>query len=795
MVTGRKFLYGDFIKVVRSKKSKRIILLLGLLLALFGLSILLVPLDLEKFTSDYSVIIKAEENELLRVFLNSKEQYCFPLNTNYTIGFKLESAVLTFEDKSFYYHFGFNPVSILRALFLNLKEQRIISGGSTITMQLARMINNSPRTYLNKFKELLMAVKLECLLKKQEILKLYLAHAPYGGNIRGIEAASLRYFGKNQQELSWAEAALLAVLPNSPGSITPYKQRKALLEKRNRLLKQLFDNNSFTKEALKLSLAEKIPDERFNFPFKAPHFTDFIRTEFKKNNSPLVETTLNLTYQQNIEKITNLHMSNLKNNNVNNCAVLVLDAKTGEIKSYLGSNNYYDRENYGQVDCITSFRSTGSTLKPFLYALALDEGLIVPESKLIDVPSHFGSFSPANSTNKYSGIIEAKSALAASLNIPAVFLLKEYGLEKFYRFLANSDVQGLRSDPAEYGLTLILGGAEIRMFDLAKLYLNLASLEKCNSIKYLRSSQKTQKQTQEFSKGAAYLTLEMLSSLKRPGLDYYWNYFSMENKIAWKTGTSFGGKDAWACGVTPDWVVLVWAGNFSGEGIPEISGFKTTAPLMFNIFDYLLEQKDSGWFKFPDKDLREVKASRVSGYRLKDDFRTKENWVNVLQPAKAKPLKLSPYEHKIWLNQNEKEVCSLCWNQKENIAHDSVLIIYPPVVNNFLKNNNLQIKSYPEHYAECPGLQEKIKPVIIYPQNGSKIYLPINLKEEKEQIIIKCSHNIADEKLFWHLNGNFLGTTSKLHNFKLKLKKGKYTLYICDSKGNEAKSVFYITNN
>ncbi|MEM9325897.1 MAG: transglycosylase domain-containing protein, partial [Bacteroidota bacterium] len=390
---------------------------------------LVFPLGDQQLRSDYSQVILAKDNSILRVYLNEEEQYLLSPQLQDSMPQNLIEAVLAFEDQYFYRHPGINPVALLRAAYWNIYHGRVVSGGSTITMQVARMIHNSSRTIANKLLETVLALKLEVHLTKEEILTAYLTHAPYGSNVRGYLAASHRFFGKPPHQLTWSEASLLAILPNAPGVIFPSRQEEALLEKRNFLLEKLKAQGVISEEIYALSLLEPIPNVLIPFDLQAPHLADRIHQE---NDLDVVQTTIDPEIQGETNFFLQQHLAKQSLLGIRNASALVIDNTTGEIAAYVGSQDYHDLDNAGRVDGVQAPRSSGSILKPFLYALAIDEGLILPKTLIKDVPTYYSSFSPSNASEKFSGVTPANEALIYSLNIPAVRLLNAYGVGAFY---------------------------------------------------------------------------------------------------------------------------------------------------------------------------------------------------------------------------------------------------------------------------------------------------------------------------------------------------------------------------
>lgn len=553
---------------------------LGISLALLLFPVVLyvsVPLPDPLFEPDYSTVVLDERGRILRMFLNGNEQWCFPHRANAEVPRTLEQAVLLFEDRRFYRHPGADPLALLRAVYQNFRSGAVVSGASTLTMQVARMTSPKRRTYLNKVLELFQALKIELHYDKKEILNLYLDHAPYGGNIIGYRAAAQRYFGKSPERLTWAEAATLAVLPNAPGLISPLADPGKLRLRRDRLLNRLHEEGVIDAETFDLARLEEVPDGARPLPMDAPHLAR--RLESRYGNS-YIRTTLHRDIQRQSAELVNRHAAFMRRLGVRNGAALVADTRTGKVRAYVGSQGFFDDRNQGRVDGVAAARSSGSLLKPFLFALGMDQALLLPRTRLRDLPTHYGAFSPGNADGTFGGLVAAKEALVRSLNVPAVRLLDAYGLDPFYRFLKSAGLTTLIRSPGDYGLPMILGGVEVNLWDMAQCYRALANDGRFSPLKVLAGTPDSDGPAL-ISPGACYLTLNMLRDLKRPGVEYYWHQYQNQWPIAWKTGTSYGKRDAWAIGVSPEWTVAVWIGNFGGRGNADLTGASSAAPLLF----------------------------------------------------------------------------------------------------------------------------------------------------------------------------------------------------------------------
>lgn len=761
------------------QKKYRIAAIVILSLLLFYLAI---PLNLDRFR-DHSTMVLDNDDQILRVFLNEQEQWCLPPIKDDVIPSKLETAVLTYEDRSFFYHPGINPWAILRAFYLNVKHGKVISGGSTITMQVVRMSVQNPRTIPYKLLEIFQAVKLEIKFSKKQILKMYLDHAPYGRNIVGIRAASLKYFGREPENLTWSEAATLAVLPNAPGLISPGKQQQKLISKRNRLLETLLQRGIIDDATCNLSKLESVPDVVYLLPMLAPHLS---RQAAQEASSSIIRTTLNKQIQFDTENILTQQADYLQSIGINNICALICKTETGEIAAYCGSQDFWDINRNGQVDGVRAARSPGSTLKPFLYALSMDEGILLPETRLNDVPTYFGAFSPENAGKNYDGLVTAHEALVRSLNVPAVRLLYTYGLIEFYESLKAAGISTLFRRSDEYGLTLIIGGAEANLFDLVELYRGLGDGGQFSNL-YWNKTDEFNNKTQIISPGACYLTLDIMQDLIRPGAEYYWHQYENQWPLAWKTGTSFGNRDAWAIGINPEWTIGVWVGNFTGEGNPALSGAATAGPILFDIFNSLPKDITKNWFAPPLQQTR-VSICKDSGYLATENCPDK---IDAWAPLNMKPLKFCPYHKKRLLNEAETfTVCSHCW--EEGNYHEKSMLEYPPVVAKFLRKRGQIVPKLLPHNLQCDRIRQDKTIEIIYPTRGSVIYIPKDMGGIKQKVTIKIANRNRQSRIFWYLDSVYLGTTENKDDMSLNIIKGHHKLYITDEFGNDAEVTFKV---
>lgn len=751
-------------------------LLAALLLFLY------IPIPKPLVRDNYSKVITDKDGRIMRVFLANDEQYCLPPEFNDTIPEKLKVAVVHFEDKYFRYHPGINPVSISRAFYQNIKQKRIVSGASTITMQLARIRKGRKRNASNKIMEMLEALRIEAQYSKSEILKLYLDHAPYGGNIVGYQAASWRYFGKPPEKLSWAEACLLAVLPNSPGTVSPIKNNQVLFEKRNRLLHSLLESSLIDQQTCDNSIDEPMPSSIVPFDLRAPHLTRKIASE--NHRSHIVKTSIDATIQDNANYLVKRYSRSLANFDIHNAAVLVVENKTRKVRAYVGSQDFYGTE--GKVDGVMAARSSGSLLKPFLYALCIQEGIIIPESQLQDIPTYYGAFAPSNASEMFDGIVTAHDALVRSLNVPAVRLLYTYGHYKFYNFLQSAGISTLFRSADDYGLPLIIGGAEVTLFDITSSFCTLANLGQHKSLTYFEET------TQSLSKQvidsvSVLMTLDILKDLKRPGAEYYWNKFNGQQPIAWKTGTSYGHKDAWAIGVNPEWTIAVWVGNFNAESNKNLSGAKSAGPLMLDIFNALPKNDSLTWWNLDDYEIETMEVCDVSGYASTNRC----SRTSVKRVSTSDNLKPCPFHIKLEVDKNEKySVCSACWEA----GHMSKNILaYPPLVTSYLRRNGAVVEKVPYHNPHCQHYKANDLIVIEYPKPNSKIYVSRDFDRAYQPVVFSAVHHISDQSLYWYLDNKYIGTTKDKHKMAVVPKPGEHVLSLTDGFGNKKSVQFFTT--
>lgn len=743
------------------------------------------------FKEPTATVITSNNNELLGAQIAKDGQWRFPQNNS--VPEKFKTCIIQFEDEYFYKHLGFNPISIFKALRDNLKSSEVKRGGSTITQQVIRLSRKGQsRTYFEKLKEIILATRLEFRASKNKIVSYYVSNAPFGGNVVGLDAASWRYFNRNATELSWAESATLAVLPNAPSLIYPGKNQEQLLIKRNRLLKKLLKNKVIDSLTYQLSIAESIPEKPYPIPQIAPHLLQKIS---KFYSGKQVKTSIHKKLQEQVNGIVKSRYNQLSQNEIHNMAVLVLDVKTRRVMAYVG-NSPTDKVHQKDVDIIDKPRSTGSILKPFLYAAMLDAGDMLPNTLVADVPTQFGSYNPENYNKTYDGAVPVSRALSLSLNVPAVRMLQEFGLDRFHHYLEALNLKDLKYNANHYGLSLILGGAESNLWDLCKSYAAMSStlnhFSETSSEYYSNEfceptfladdiidfGKKTSDKTL-FDAASIYLTYESLKEVNRPEGDESWEFFDSSKQIAWKTGTSFGFRDGWAIGTTKDYVVGVWVGNADGEGRPGLVGVQTAAPILFDVFSLL---PNSQWFSKPFDGMQEVDICKQSGHRASPNCDDIEMKFIQLSGLKTKPC---PYHILVHLNRTETYQVNSSCEDLSNIINKSWFVL-PPVMAYYYKTKNPFYKPLPKFSDDCL-VEHTVSLEFIYPKENNTIFLPKDFDGKTNELILKIAHSKPETTVFWYLDETFMGTTKDIHELAILPRQGKHIITVVDEFGNEAK--------
>ncbi len=710
------------------------------------------------------------------------------------------AALIQFEDRNFHAHSGVHLPSLVRAFQQNIRAKRKVSGGSTLSMQVIRLSRNNPsRSYFEKITEILRAYRLDARYTKDEILYFYCAHAPMGGNVVGVEAAAWRYFQCSPHELTWAEAATLAVLPNAPSLIFPGKNQERLREKRDRLLARLHDTGHIDQLTLELSMAESLPEKPSDLPQHALHLLHRLENTDPQNHR--FNSVLDGSLQARTEEVVQEHHDRLALNLVHNAAAVVLDARTGNVLAYVG--NVRQTEQAGYVDVVTAPRSPGSSLKPFLYAAMLDEALLTPTALVRDVPIHLGGFTPKNFSDNYQGMIAADQALARSLNIPAVLELQNYGVVAFHDRLKKLGFSKMTRPSSHYGLSLILGGGEVSLEELARAWLVFTStlhqfrqfngqyLQELPSLHYLDQTpveinHLREKPNSAFSAGSCYATLKALQQVRRPDDFYDGGEMQSVRSIAWKTGTSYGYRDAWSVGATPEYIVAVWVGNADGTGRPGIIGTQAAAPLMFRIFDLL---PNTSVFSSPFDDQTEVEVCMQSGWPAS---RFCPESIKQRIPAQAEKAAPCPYHEPIYLDPTlRKRVHRDC----EPHGVLASWFVLPAAEAWYFKRQHPSYHDLPPFRDDCMHEGETASLAILHPAEGSKIKATRDLDGIRQPLLFEVLCLDPKAELHWHVNETYIGTTRNIHRLEFEPQTaGEHHLVVMNDLGASAMCSFWVVS-
>ena len=817
-------------------KSTKIFLILSPFLAVY-----LLCLPWKLFKSPYSAVLTDKDGVLLGARISSDGQWHFPPAGD--VPDKFAKCIVCYEDKRFWWHPGVDFLSAGRAMGQLVSRGEVVSGASTITMQVIRLSRpGAPRNVPEKLLEAVLATRLELRCSKKDILLLYTSNAPFGGNVVGLEAAAWRYFGRPAEDLSWAESAMLAVLPNSPALIHPGRNRQRLLEKRNYLLDKLCERHVIDALECELAKDEPLPEKPLPMPDKAYHLLERMRAEGgDKSYSCSVDAAL----QDRVNAIAANWFPMYHSNMVDNMGILVRSVRTGEILAYYGNTRGLMPDLRGAaVDMIPAPRSSGSTLKPLLYAAMLQDGMILPGTLIKDTPYNYNNFSPHNFNRSFDGAVPASEVISRSLNVPSVRMLEQYGAPRFLELLKEMGFSTITRDADHYGLSLILGGAEIALEDLVNAYCSMAAylaedpmesgaevpdgvaarnrsrirscdpplrgrllspglrpppgdggrsprdpLSRRGAAPEVSSNEQPlppRNSDPPLSRATIYLTFEALAQANRPEEEASWMDFSSSGKIAWKTGTSWGNRDAWSVGVTADYVVGVWVGNSDGEGRAQMTGVGYAAPVMFDVFAAL---PPSRWFRKPIEDMVPIVVCRRSGHPASSICPEKDTlWV----PDIEKRPDECRYHRIVHLDAEERmQVNSSCYPVEKMV--EKVWFVLPPAMEWYYMKNHVDYRPLPPKHPDFDAASEHSVPIdIIYPQQGITVVTTIGLDGREQGMVARAAHRDPTALIYWHLDDNYLGSTRGDHEILIHPEPGRHVLVAMDANGASRTVLFYV---
>ncbi len=726
------------------------------------------------FDAPLSTVVTDRHGELLGARIADDGQWRFPPCD--TVPEKFAVCLTQFEDRWFRWHPGVNPLAMARAVRQNMRAGRVVSGGSTLTMQVVRLSRNRPRTLYEKSVEAILATRLELRYPKRSILAMYASWAPFGGNVVGLDAAAWRYFGHSPSELSWAEAATLAVLPNAPAMLHMAKNRPRLRQKRDRLLRRLYEAGEIGHSEYLLAVDEPLPAEPMPLPQLAPHLVArFARTD----RGCYCRSTLDAGLQRAVEGIVERWNEDFVRSDIRNLAAVVIDVRTAQVAAYCGNARFGDRRSAGQVDVVQARRSSGSILKPLLYCAMLQDGELLPDMLLADIPMNINGFAPNNFSRQFDGAVPASEAVARSLNVPSVGMLRRYGVPRFYNFLTKAGITTLNKPAPHYGLSLILGGADVTLWDVAGAYLGMArtleGLDPATVSTVLdidrgpRRSHDPKPVPQPFDAAAVWQTFDAIKEVNRPE-EIDWRFVPSMQAIGWKTGTSYGFRDGWAVGITPRYVVGVWAGNCDGEGKAGLTGATTAGPVMFDIFNAL---PASEWFGRPDAQMVEAAVCRRSGH-LAGRFCPEVDTVLVC-PAGLKT-DACPYHIMVNLAPDGR--------YRVGAAEEGVptpWFVLPPAWEWYYRQHHPSYQPLPPMRAGSDGRNPM---QFIYPQAGAHLTVTRQMDGSQGQVVFRIAHSYPGATVYWHLDNEYAGSTCDFHQLPLCPPPGRHTVTAVDDKGN-----------
>jgi penicillin-binding protein 1C len=692
---------------------------------------------------EYSTIVTDNKGEVVNAYLTADQKWRMKTELE-EISPLLRKTIIAKEDKYFYSHPGVNPVAMTRALFKNLLRMKTTSGASTITMQVARALEHRKRNIFSKMVEMFRAFQLEWKYDKDEILQLYLNLVPYGGNIEGVKSASQLYFKKNPDHLSLAEITALSIIPNRPSSLVIGKNNELIIEERNRWLRKFAGEKVFTEKEIEDALAEPLAASRGVVPHYIPHLSYKLKKQ--GGSTDIIKTNIDLNTQLKAEKIVEDYVRVQRLRNIRNAAVVIIDNKTHKVIAYIGSSGFMDTVDAGQVNGAAAVRQPGSTLKPLLYAMCFDEGLLTPRKVVTDVPVNYEGYAPENYDEKFNGYVTVEYALEHSLNIPAVKSLRTLGYEKLVQKLALCNFRQVQKDQRKLGLSMILGGCGTTLEELTGLFAAFANNGMYISPSFLQSDT-NQRKVKVISPAANYMINDVMSKVNRPDFPLNWTATERMPKIAWKTGTSYGRRDAWSIGYNKNYTVGVWAGNFSGVGVADLSGANIATPLLFKIFNTIDYDSDAEWFTQPeDCDIRQVCSEtglvpaehcthRVTDYfiplisstqtchdreEIMTDPTGRISYCRACAPETG-------YKKK-WYRSIDPDMQA--WFEEHRIAYDKI----------------------PQHNTDCELIFRGSAPIINSPVNGTE-YLISKKDPEPLQLVCKTANDVS--KVYWYINNKF----------------------------------------
>ncbi len=760
----------------------------------------LVPLP-ERLTVADSQVVTWRDGQAAHVFLSGDDKRRIPVDLDRVDPAYVE-ALIALEDERFWEHPGVDAIAVGRAALSNLQHGRVVSGGSTITMQLVRLLEPRPRTLASKAVEALRAVQLEMYLSKRQILEAYLRFVPYGGNLEGIESASLAYFGHSARALSDAQIATLLAVPQNPGLYKPAPDHAVDLEAaRNKIVRKLLRDSAVDMgsgnhtrdrdEVLELIESEPVPTHIRALPRTIPHVAYWLRQRYP--DRARIVTTLDEHRQADVEEMLAAREAEARLNGVHNAAVVLADHRVGEVRALVGNFDFYDDRHGGQIPGFDVRRSTGSLMKPFLYAQAIEEGRVAPEHLEPDVPVTYGAYSPENFQYQYAGLVRMNEALARSLNVPFVNLLADVGVDRFADTLRQLGLQRLNPEPGEQGLSLAVGGVEATPLEVAELYAALANDGRSTPLRLVSQSGEAgdadapPSASRGFGEAAAWKTREALRRRDRPDFPSRRFGTGAAPNIHWKTGTSTANRDAWSAGSGGDHTAVVWMGNFSNASSQHLVGSVAAAPVLFDTLEGVIDAQGRPDPRPTDK-LTRVEVCAFSGHAPGDAC---NHTVEVDVPRHAVPTEACPYHVEVDVEVETGRALSPTCRQAFEYETRSFVEL-PAQVRRWMRSRLGDVSEPPLPHPDCRAIVESAQPRISSPPRNQTLVLMAGVPAEQQKVPLEAELGRGGGELSWFVDGKFVGRVAAGERVWWTPESGEHDLVVMAADGGSARRVLEV---
>lgn len=752
----------------------------------------------ERLSTPPSVVMEYRDGTPAHVFLAPDERWRIEASPE-GIDPAYLRALFALEDKRFHHHPGVDPLAVLRAMVTNVARGRRVSGASTLTMQLVRVLEPRPRTLMSKVIESFRAVQLELRLSKREILAAYLQFVPYGRNVEGVEAAALAYFGHGASHLSPAEISTLLAVPQNPSRRYPTPENaERLRAARDEVARRLLEDGALplgpegAKVPPEVVLAEvratPVPTALKAFPREAPHAAAWLRARHPSERR--LRTTLDAGTQRLAERVLRDASAELGARGIHNGAAVVVEHERAEVRALVGGFDFFDARHGGQIAAFATPRSPGSTLKPLLYAMGIDRGLVGPEQLVADIPTTYGGYAPRNFDGRFQGLVRLEDALSQSLNLPFVRLLEHLGVERFLGTLRLLGVDSLVPEPGHYGLSAAVGALEMTPLELAGVYVALARDGRTRSLKVLEEGRRPEEAREVFSPGAAWLTRRALSLKDRPDFPARRRLTGLPPRVHWKTGTSFGHRDAWAVGSGPRHTAVVWLGNLDNAPSVHLVGAEAAGPVLFDVLEAVgprgraaLEDPDA----VPPADLMQVEVCAYSGHLATDACAERRH---VYARRTSVPTEPCPYHQRVEVDvATGLAVGPQCRAGRE--VESRVYLSWPASIRRFLGEQHRRL---PEPPAPAPGCEPggaEAAPRIVSPPEGQVALLIPGVAPEQQEVPLEAEAAHARE-LTWFVDGTYLGRAKADERLWWTPRAGTHEILVTDDRGQSARRTLVV---